>query len=142
MSFRKLLITIISVNLFIFSALALSSAPSKVKDNVVLTPYEICSQKNEDTRNLSIKQARRDYEKAVKGALLTRNDAVDYALTISDEDEQDRLKEIAYTEYKDTQSSAQDEYLALRKIALKKFDIEQRKCRARTYAEHTQTVAD
>lgn len=135
MSFRKLLITIVSVNLFVFSALALSSTPSKVKDNVVLTPYEICSQKNESSKNLSIKKARYNYEKIVKDALNTRNDAVDYALTISNEDEQDRLKEIAYTEYKDAQSNAQDEYLALRKIALKKFDIEQRKCKSKIVTE-------
>lgn len=129
MSFSKLLITIISVNLFVFSALAISPTSSKVKDTIVQTPYTLCVQKNEDTRNLSIKNARHDYEVAVKEALSIRNDAIDYALTISDEDEQDSLKYSAYTEYKDVQSSAQDEYLALRKIALKKFDIEIRKCR-------------
>lgn len=132
MSFSKPLILIISVNLFVFSALAISSPTLKIKDTVVQTPYEICSQKNEATRNLSIKNARHDYETAVKEALNIRNDAIDYALTISDEDEQDSLKDSAYTEYKDVQSSAQDEYLALRKITLKRFDVEARKCRAQT----------
>lgn len=132
MSFRKLSITIISLNLFAFSAFVLpvsASSTIKIKDTITQTPYEICSQKNEASKNLYIKKARYNYEKIVKDALNNRNDAIDYALTISNQDEQDSLKEMAYAEYKDAQSSAQDEYLILRKIALKKFDIEQRKCR-------------
>lgn len=129
MSFRKLLLAIISVNLFVIPVFASTSPSTKIKDNTEQTPFEICSQKNTDIKNLSIKQARQDYEIAVKQALKIRNDAIDYAETISDEDERNKLKELSYNEYKDSQSSAKDEYLILRKIALKKFDIEQRKCR-------------
>lgn len=131
MSFSKILILIISIQIYTLPTFAIV----KIKDTVPQTPFLICLQKNEDSKKMSIKQARLEYETAVKNALNIRNESVEYILSLPNKDEQEILKEKTYSEYKDAQSFAQNEYLTLRKLALKKYDSEQRKCRAQTIRE-------